>query len=151
MRAESIRDLWGKLANLSARRAAPSRGMTLVEIMVVIAIIGMVMGAVVVGAMPALERARCKTAWSETQTVGQAVATYQTENNGDCPKSMEDLVTGKFLTKAPVDPWGQPLQYKCPGDKNTDNADIWSKGKNKQDGDDDDVKGWLKQEEACKK
>ena len=134
-----------------ARSSTGQKGMTLVEIMVVIAIIGMVMGAVVVGAMPALEKARCKTAWAETQTVGQAIATYQTENNGDCPKSMDELVSGKYLSKAPTDPWNKPLNFKCPGDKNTDGADVWSGGRNKTEGDDDDVKGWVKPEEACNK
>lgn len=135
--------------NKLARRGA-QRGMTLVEIMIVIAIIGLVMGAVVVAAVPALEKARCKTAWQETQSIGQAVAMYQTENNGDCPKSIDELVSAKLLPKAPADPWGKPFAMKCPGDKNTDQADIWSSGKNKQEGDDDDVKGWLKMDEACK-
>jgi general secretion pathway protein G len=133
------------------KRQQFQRGMTLVEIMVVVAIIGLVMGAVALGAIPMLNRANCKTAWSETQNISQAVAVYQTENNGDCPKSLDDLVAGKFLSKSPVDPWGQPFNFKCPGDKNTDGADIWSKGKNKTEGDEDDVRGWLKQEEVCKK
>ena len=53
------------------------RGMTLVEIMVVIAIIGLVMGAVVVGAFPQFKKAQCKTAWTETQSVQQAIIAYQ--------------------------------------------------------------------------
>ena len=119
-----------------------SRGMTLVEIMVVVAIIGLVMGAVAIGAIPMLNRANCKTAWSETQTIAQAIASYQMENNGDCPHSLDELVQGKFLSKPPIDPWGQPFNYKCPGEKVGDGADIWSKGRNKQDGDEDDVRGW---------
>src|SRR5262245_29244604 len=122
-----------------ARAAMQQRGMTLVEIMVVVAIIGLVMGAVVVAAVPQLEKARCKTAWSETQVISQAIATYQTDNAGDCPKSLDELVSGKFLSKAPVDPWGQPFKFKCPGDKMTDGADIWSSGKDKQEGTADDV------------
>ena len=128
------------------------RGMTLIEIMVVVAIIGLVMGAVVVAAVPQLEKARCKTAWSETQTIAQAIGTYQTDNAGDCPKSLDELVTGKFLSKTATDPWGQPFKYKCPGDKTSDGADIWSAGKNKQDenGTGDDVSNWGKPEEICK-
>jgi general secretion pathway protein G len=130
---------------------AAGRGMTLVEIMVVIAIIGVVMGAVAIGAIPMLNKANCKTAWGETQTISQAIASYQMENNGDCPKSLDDLVSGKYLSKPPLDPWGQPFGFKCPGDKNTDGADIWSKGRNKQEGDEDDIRSWQKVEEACKK
>jgi len=127
------------------------RGMTLVEIMVVVTIIGAVMAAVGFYAIPMLNKGYCKTAWSETQTIAQAVDAYKTENNGDCPKSVDDLVSGKFLQKPPVDPWGQPFNFRCPGEKNPDGADIWSKGKNKQDGDDDDVRGWMRMDEQCKK
>lgn len=141
------------MANEKKQKAqAAERGMTLVEIMIVIAIIGLVMGAVVVAAVPALEKARCKTAWNETQSINHAIAMYQTDNNGDCPKSMDDLVSGKYLPKSPTDPWGQPFSFKCPGDKQSDGADIWSKGRNKQDesGSGDDVGGWVKLEEACR-
>ena len=132
------------------RIAHAQRGMTLVEIMIVLAIIAMVMGMVGFAAFPMLQKANCKTAWSEAQTIQQAITTFQTDNAGDCPKSLDDLVSGKFLSKSPTDPWNQPFKFKCPGDKMTDGADIWSSGKNKQDGDDDDVRGWLKLEEACK-
>jgi general secretion pathway protein G len=136
----------------SRKRVNPQQGgMTLVEIMVVVTIIGVVMGAVGFYAIPMLNKANCKTAWSEAQTIAQAVSVYQTENNGDCPKSLDDLVQGKFLSKAPVDPWGQPFNYKCPGDKAADGADIWSKGRDKQEGTEDDVRGWAKMDDQCKK
>ena len=141
-------------ANSGVRTAArgAERGMTLIEIMVVIAIIGLVMGAVAVGVIPQLEKARCKTAWAETQTIGEAIASYQTDNAGECPKSLDELVSGKFLKNAPIDPWNQPFNFKCPGDKLTDGADIWSNGRNKQNesGSGDDVGAWMKQNEACK-
>ena len=84
------------------------------------------------------------------QEISHAISMFQTDANGDCPKSIEDLVSGKYLPKAPTDPWGQPFMFKCPGDKNTDVADIWSKGRDKQEGTDDDVKGWDKLGDACK-
>ena len=121
------------------------RGMTLVEIMIVIAIIGMVMGAVVVGAFPAFKKAQCKTAWTETQSIAQAITAYQTDHDGDCPKGMDDLVSGKYLSKAPTDPWGKSIEYKCPGDKNTDGSDVWSSGPDKNSGSPDDVLGWESQ------
>ena len=124
------------------------RGMTLVEIMIVIAIIGMVMGAVVVGAFPAFKKAQCKNAWTIANQVAQSIIAFQTDNNGDCPASMEDLVSGKYLTKSPVDPFGKPVEFKCPGDVNKDGADVWSSGPNKTSGDADDVKGWDKQDQC---
>ncbi len=45
------------------------------------------------------------------------------------------------------DPWGNPFEYKSPGDMNEDSYDVWSRGPN---GDDDggkegsdDVKNWI--------
>ena len=134
----------------NAIKRSVQRGMTIVEIMVVVAIIGLVMGAVAVGALPALNRASCKTAWTETQNIQQAVVVYQTDNNGDCPKSIADLVSGKYLSKEPKDPWNQGFKMKCPGEKGGD-ADVWSSGKDKQEGTEDDIKGWAGQTEQCKK
>lgn len=125
------------------------RGMTLVEIMIVVAIIGLVMGAVVVGAVPALEKARCKTAWSDTQNIKHAITMYQTDNNGDCP-SMEQLKSSKLLKKT-TDPWGQDYRFSNVTDEDINCPGVYSMGRNKKDGDDDDVKGWTKSaEEACK-
>lgn len=125
------------------------RGMTLVEIMIVVAIIGLVMGAVVVAAVPALEKARCKTAWTETQEIKHAISLFQTDNNGDCP-SVEQLISGKYLPKKPVDPWGQDFKASNTQDDETNCPGVYSTGRNKKDGDDDDVRGWVKLEEACK-
>ena len=123
-------------------RAAKRRGMTLVEIMVVVAIIGMIMGAVAVGAMGQLEKARVKNTKVIIHTVQEALVHYATDNTDSCPKALTDLVTQKYLTKEPKDDWGQPLIFKCPGDHNTDGADIISKGKDHQEGTADDIKSW---------
>jgi general secretion pathway protein G len=129
---------WGK----SATRARREKGMTLVEIMVVVAIIGMIMGAVAVGAFGALEKAKVKNTKVIIHTVGEALVHYATDNTDSCPKSLNDLVAQKYLTKEPKDDWGQPLIFVCPGQHNTDGADISSKGKDKQEGTADDIKSW---------
>ena len=49
-----------RIRGMLARRRRRARGMTLVEIMVVVAIIGMIMGAVAVGAMSQLKKAKVK-------------------------------------------------------------------------------------------
>ncbi len=124
------------------RRAA--RGMTLVEIMVVVAIIGMLMGTVGVYAYGQLEKARDKDTRMVIHNVEQALVHFQTDNP-DCPKSINDLVAGKYMQKEPKDGWGQPLRFVCPGTHgNSDSADIWSTGKNKQDenGAGDDISSW---------
>ncbi len=122
------------------RRAA--RGMTLVEIMVVVAIIGMLMGTVGVYAFGRWETAKGTDPTMVIKNIEQALVHFQTDNTDSCPKSVSDLYTQKYLTKDPVDAWGQPLIFKCPGEHNPDGADIVSKGKDKQEGTQDDIKSW---------
>jgi len=122
-----------------------ARGMTLVEIMVVVAIIGMLMGAVAVGAFSQLEKARVKNTKVIIHTVEQALVHYQTDNTDGCPKSLSDLVTQKYLNKEPKDDWGEKLIFVCPGTHNPDGADITSLGKDKKEGGDGanaDLKSW---------
>lgn len=118
------------------------RGMTLVEIMVVVAIIGMLMGTVGVFAFGQLEKARVKDTKMVIHNVEQALVHYQTDNTDGCPKALTELVTQKYMLKEPKDAWGQSLTFSCPGTHNPDGADISSKGKDRQEGTVDDIHSW---------
>jgi len=126
----------GKIRRLAAR------GMTLIEIMVVVAIIGMLMGTVGVYAFGRLEKAKVTNTKVIIKEIENALVHFQTDNTDSCPKSVSDLYTQKYLTKEPVDAWGSPLSFKCPGEHNADGADIVSKGKDKQEGTQDDIRSW---------
>lgn len=126
----------------SRGRAALQRGMTLVEIMVVVAIIGMLMGAAGIMAARQLAKAQVSDTKMIIKNVEQALVHFQTDNTDACPKTIGDLHTQKYLSKVPVDAWGELLIMKCPGEKNPDGADIWSKGKDKQEGTQDDIHSW---------
>src|SRR6478672_649467 len=123
----------------SRLRRAAERGMTLIEIMVVVAIIGMLMGTVGVYAFGRLEKAKITDSKLVIKNIEQALVHFQTDNTDSCPKSISDLFAQKYLTKEPMDAWGQALIFKCPGQHNTDGADILSKGKDKQEGTGDDI------------
>jgi general secretion pathway protein G len=118
------------------------RGMTLIEIMVVVAIIGMLMGTVGVYAFGRFEKAKITDTKMVIKSIENAVVHFQTENTDSCPKGIADLVTQKIMPKEPLDAWGQPLIFKCPGEHNPDGADIISKGKDKAEGTADDIKSW---------
>jgi general secretion pathway protein G len=118
------------------------RGMTLIEIMVVVAIIGMLMGTVGVYAFGRFEKAKITDTKMVIKNVEAALVHYQTENTDSCPKGISDLVAQKIMPKEPLDAWGQSLMFKCPGEHNPDGADIVSKGKDKQEGTADDIKSW---------
>lgn len=42
----------------------------------------------------------------------------------------------------PLDPWGKPYHYRCPGVHNPDTFDVWSVGPDGVDGTRDDIGNW---------
>ena len=44
--------------------------------------------------------------------------------------------------KPPMDPWGEPYQYRSPGTHNKGSYDLFSKGPDKTEGTDDDIGNW---------
>ena len=72
----------------------------------------------------------------------QALLHYAMDNKEACPKDLEELRTQKLIDKDPKDPWGEELIYKCPGEHDTDSADVTSKGPDRKEGTDDDIKSW---------
>jgi general secretion pathway protein G len=112
---------------------------TLMEMLVVVAILVVLAGAGGMIYMRYLDDARKDTARTQCKTVlAQAAAAYQLKY-GDFPASLETLTQptsdgGKpFLeTSALVDPWGRAYQYAVPGPHHptTGEPDIWSQGGN---------------------
>ena len=117
-------------------------GFTLLEIMIVLAIIAMIAGGVGVALFRSFNKAKVSAAKMKVKAAREAVTQYMIETPS-CPKSIEELVAGKFLDKDKAkDPWGSSLVLKCPGTNDTDGADIVSPGPDKQEGTADDIKSW---------
>jgi general secretion pathway protein G len=125
-----------------AVRRAASAGFTLLEVMIVLAIIGLIAGSIGVGVFKQFQKSQVKTAKINVKEIGDAVQQYMIENNNECPRGMEDLIAKKNLTRAIKDPWGKEFTIKCPGQNDTDGADVSSSGPDKQDGTADDIKSW---------
>jgi len=130
------------------------KGFTLIELMLVVIIIG----ALVAMVMPRLtgrgEQARTAAAKADIQSnIATALKLYELDN-GNFPPSSEGLNAlmaksgsatnwnGPYLEKRPIDPWGREYKYKCPGDHRTNDYDLYSTGKDGQEGSADDVVNW---------
>ncbi len=122
--------------------AAAQRGMTLIEIMVVVLIMGLIMGTVGYAVFRYLKRSEIKTTKMKVSRVLDAVQEYMADpdsgHEGDCPQDLEVLVPERVKSKMIKDAWGNDLKIQCSG------ADIciWSNGPNKRDenGGGDDIK-----------
>jgi len=128
---------------IARRFADAERGFTLIEMMIVVAIIGMIMGSVAIVAVRQYKTAQIGNAKQMVLTVGSAVDLYSTQHNDPCPSNgVAGLVSEKLLKKHPKDPWGQELVFTCPGSNNPDGADVVSKGPDRQEGTGDDIRSW---------
>jgi general secretion pathway protein G len=99
-----------------ARRKA---GFTLIEVLLVVAILGILATVVVVNFAGQQEGAKIKATRASISSVATAVSMYEVQL-GKFPGSLADLTVdnGVFpapLDKVPVDSWGNEFQYKQTG------------------------------------
>jgi general secretion pathway protein G len=122
-------------------------GFTLIEIMVVIAIIGILATLIVPRIMGRPDEARITAAKHDIGTLNQALKLYRLDI-GRYPTTEQGLSalvtrpsaepvpqnwkTGGYLDSLPNDPWGHPYQYANPGTKGE--IDIYSYGADKKPG-----------------
>jgi general secretion pathway protein G len=91
-------------------------GMTLIEIMVVIVIMGMVMGAVTVGVMSYLKKAKKKTTQTQVNRIAATInaeAAEPTNKGKDAKGILEVLVSDGSLKKKDLsDAWGNEVRVE---------------------------------------
>lgn len=130
------------------KRRYRQAGMTLIEIMIVLAIIALVGGVVGVGVFGRLEQANVDTARTQIRGFQSAIANYR-RDKGKTPSAADGLQVlikggyladsaGESLKEVPKDPWGEDYIYKTPGPDGKD-YEIVSLGKDKQEGGEPDT------------
>jgi len=101
-------------------RYASRSAFTLVELLLVVAIIGILAGVAVVGLGGHPERARIRATQSSIAAIQTAVRMYEISNSG-LPDNLEQLTVSDGQTEAPLkanqlfDSWGTAFQYKKSG------------------------------------
>jgi general secretion pathway protein G len=115
------------------RRSIPSseQGLTLVEMIVVLAIIALIAAIVVPSVIGRPDQARVTVAQTDLRNIAAALKIYRLDN-GDYPSTAQGLAalsakpsgepvprnwnSGGYLDRVPVDPWGNPYAYRSPGE-----------------------------------
>jgi general secretion pathway protein G len=83
----------------------------------------------------ALERYRLDMGSYPTTAEGLAVLTT-------APANATANWKGPYVDSLPPDPWGEPYQYRSPGTRNKSGYDLFSKGPDKTEGNEDDIGNW---------
>ena len=119
----------------------PRRAFTLVELMVVIAIIGLLATVVTVSVIGKMEEANVGKVRADMKAVKDAMKLFKI-NMGYWPRSMNDLFTapanagrrwkGPYLEERPVDPWG--TEYRLVAQSGNKGPKIVSLGADNQQG-----------------
>lgn len=136
------------------------RGVTLIELLVVLAILALISAIVVINILPERDRAAVRKAEIDIRTLETALDQYRldmfsfpTTQQGldalvtvpDDANRKSDYRPGGYLRGgAPLDPWGNPYQYRFPGENGV--VDIYSFGADGEPGGeglDADIGNWV--------
>ncbi|HEY4328157.1 MAG TPA: type II secretion system major pseudopilin GspG [Phycisphaerae bacterium] len=131
-------------------RRQTRKAFTLIELLLVLVILAVLAAVVVPKLTGRVETARHGGTVADIANLKNALNTFEIDN-GRLPNTAEGLEalvscpTGfeaswhKLIDKVPVDKWGDPYIYICPGTQDPDGFDLRSMGPDKQDGTDDDI------------
>jgi len=135
---------------------APRRAFTLVELLLVLTILAILAGIVLPSMVGRGEQARKTAAQSDIHSFSTALNMFEVDNGG-FPKGrtgLQSLVQkpnnaqnwhGPYLadkTSVPLDPWGNPYVYECPGKHHPESFDLMSMGPDGRVGGGDDICNW---------
>lgn len=100
-------------------RRRKNRGMTLIEIMVVITILGLIAAAVGIAVVPKLDQAKHDRAVLDIQNIEGALKLYYAKkgNYPDTASGLGALVQDQDFEAVPKDPWGHDYLYMNEGGK----------------------------------
>ncbi len=132
------------------RVAGHEAGLTLIEMIVVLAIIALVAALIVPSVIGRPDQARVTVAQADMKSIGAALKIYRLDN-GNYPTTEQGLAAlatkpttapvpatypaDAYLPQPPTDPWGHPYVYRTPG-SNGAGFDLLSLGRDGKPGGD---------------
>jgi general secretion pathway protein G len=119
-------------------KRAAARGVTLIEILIVLAIVGLIAGGVAVVAVPKYAEAQKKQAQTDARTIHPAAEKYRVDHPGDQCPTVELLRDKKELSQASkiTDPWDSPYKILC----GEEDVAVMSFGPDKKENTADDIR-----------
>lgn len=114
------------------RRRCPEAGVTLIEMMIVLVIIGIVAALIVPNVIGRPDQARVTVAQTDLRSIAASLELYRLDNRRypttaqglqalterpSLPPLPPSWADGGYLPRLPVDPWGAPYLYRSPADK----------------------------------
>lgn len=116
-------------------------GLTLIEMIVVLAIIALIAALIVPNVIGRPDQARVTVAKTDLRTISAALKMYRLDN-GDYPTTEQGLAAlaakpasgnASYLEQVPTDPWLRPYTYRAPGQSGS-GFDIVTLGKDGKPG-----------------
>jgi general secretion pathway protein G len=138
------------------RQNRPTRGFTLIEVMVVIVILAVLAALIVPKVLGRPDEARAVAARQDIATIMQSLKLYRLDN-GKYPNAAQGLEAlakkpsqapipknwKAYVERLPADPWGAPYQYLNPGlNGEIDVFSYGADGKAGGEGVDADIGSW---------
>lgn len=116
------------------------KGMTLIEIMIVVTILGVILTLVGSRVYKQFARSKIKTTQLAMMQLKQALTEYQMDHY-KYPDANDGLnaLEGDYIERVPMDGWGHPFHYEIPGPQGQP-FDVTSDGPDGQPGSGDDLK-----------
>ncbi|HSN99952.1 MAG TPA: type II secretion system protein [Candidatus Nanopelagicales bacterium] len=117
---------------------AVQRGVTLVEVLIVVAIMGIIAGGAAFAVIPEFRKTQVKSAVLGAGVVKQAADLYrELESSSDACPTIQDLVSARKIDSSKInDPWGQPYKIKCEDSE----IRVISSGRDRKEPSPDDVR-----------
>lgn len=144
-----------RTSNITHRHLKPHTGFTLIEMVLVLGIVALLVGAGIFSLIGVLDTGKESRVKGDINTLSAALRAYETSNMflPTTEQGLNALVEKPgsrpapqnwrpFLKKSLLDPWGNPYHYRRPGTKDKGGFDVFSAGPDGVPDTADDIGNW---------